>query len=122
MVIACADAAHFRLSVPPRSPLPRGGCIDIANFILMMHAFRFAGRGISETWECGPASRHEANSATAPATVSGELSSRMPLGFFSSLGRRNGASTRKSGDRPEQSSIRRAVRAVGAVLRCDDDQ
>src|ERR1700751_4070253 len=44
----------------------------------------------------------------------------MPLGFLSAREGGNRASTRKSGDRPEQSSIQRAVRALGAVFRCDD--
>jgi hypothetical protein len=55
-----------------------------------------------------------AKSATAPATVGGELSSTMPLGCPAREGGTR-ASTRKSGDRPGLSSIRCAVRAPGRL-------
>jgi hypothetical protein len=44
------------------------------------------------------------NSGAAPATVGGELLSKMPLGFaVQGLGRRRGATTREPGDLPERS-------------------
>jgi len=70
---------------------------------------------------CGPTGIRRANSGAAPATVSGELVSRMPLRFaVQGAGRRRRAKTREPGDLPERrhpSTVRgaRLGRASAAV-------
>jgi hypothetical protein len=112
-VLPCGNGRTFGVGTFYPGNAPRR--IDISNGSTMMVGFRFAARMIGE-WECGEAfATSVVKPATAPATVCGEFFSTKPLEWVSP-GRRNRASTRKSGDRPEQSSIRRAVRALGAVL------